>query len=395
MTKARISVEDRNFLQRILDSDTKDDTIQVLIKNGFLVDAELDEVNALSYAFNKRYFNTSSLGLILLPTMSCNFDCPYCFEKPSAHLVKNEVKNYYQIVEKYIEHTAHSFRNIDINFFGGEPLLKKKELGSFAEHIATLSDKMAFSLRSTIITNGSLIDEDVMTALLRVNCNLIQITIDGSKSQHDKNRVFKTKAPSFDLLIEKIKFVAGYVAENPELKLLVRFNLNNTSLRDVEETLALFDPKIRSSISLLFRPVFETSKYHVKNSNYHSELDSFNCLGHNMGFVIHKNMRTYLACESCGDTNVIHILPDLSLWKCINDLSFDKARIGYLNEDGSAVWDTNGVLEWYRYSNFLQDEKCRGCSISPDCLGGCLLNYIKTGKHRCGDIEELSSPFRY
>ena len=395
MTKARIAVDDENYLQKVVDANNDDDSIQLLVQNGFLVEDKIDEINALSYAFNKRYFNSSSLGLILLPTMQCNFDCPYCFEKPFAHYIKNETKDYFKIVAKYLENTVYNFRNVELNFFGGEPLLKKKEMEEFTKYVETLSNKMGFSVHSTIITNGSLIDEDVMESLLRVNCNLIQITIDGSRFQHDTTRVFKTGKPSFDILIDKIKFVAGYVACNQNLKLLIRFNLNNTSLSDVEKTLSLFEPRIRKNISLMFRPVFETAKYHVKNSNYRNELDPFNQLGHNMGFAIYKNMRTYLACESCGDTNVIHVLPDLSLWKCINDLSCNEAKMGFLSEDGKAVWDVSNVLKWYHYSDFLKDEKCKGCSISPDCLGGCLLYYIKTGNHRCSSIEERSSQFRY
>lgn len=98
-----------------------------------------------------------------------------------------------------------------------------------------MSEELGFSIGSTIVTNGSLINPSVMKFLLRINCNLIQITIDGAKSQHDQTRIFKTGVPSFDLLIEKIKFVASYVAENQNLRLLVRFNLNNTSIKDVEK----------------------------------------------------------------------------------------------------------------------------------------------------------------
>lgn len=395
MTKARIAIEDRDFLDKILIKGTDEQTLQILADNGFIVEEYLDEVSALRYAYNKRYFNATALGVILLPTMACNFNCPYCFEKPSAHFVKNENPNYFQIVEKFIAKEAPYFRHININFFGGEPLLKRNQMEEFTKHIKALSNELGFSVGSTIVTNGSLVNESVMESLQRVNCNLIQITIDGAKLQHDQTRIFKTGAPSFDLLIEKIKFVANYVVENQNLRLLVRFNLYNTSIDDVEKTLALFKPNIRKHISLLFRPVYKTKGYHENNSNCYDELTLFNELGHRMGFVIYKNRRTYLSCEACGDTNVIHILPDLSLWKCVNDLSFEEAKMGYLTEEGEAKWDANRVLAWYHYADFLQDEKCKGCSMSPDCLGGCIRNYILTGKHHCGSLEALSSPYQY
>lgn len=395
MTKARIMIDDQDFIQNVINHGTDDTTMQLLVENGFLVDENLDEASALRYVYNKRYFNSTALGLILLPTMACNFSCPYCFEKPSSHLLKHENPNYFQIVEKFILKSAPHFRRINLNFFGGEPLLKKKQMEEFTRHVKELSDTHGFSLESTIVTNGSLIDETVMESLIRVNCTLVQITVDGAKSQHDKMRIFKTGEPSFDLLIEKIKLVAGYVAVHPSLRLLIRFNLNNTSLDDVEKTLSLFDLEIRSHISLLFRPVYATKGYHEVNSNNYDDLDLFNQLGHRMGFVIYKNRRTFLSCEACGDTNVIHVLPDLSIWKCVNDLSFEEARLGHLDETGEATWDTNRVLAWYQYADFLNDEKCKNCSMSPDCLGGCIRNYVLTNKHKCGSLQALASPYRY
>lgn len=395
MTKARIAIDDKNYLEKVITNGSDDVTMRILIDNGFLVDEALDEVSALKYAYNKKFFNASALGIIMLPTMACNFDCPYCFEKPSAHMIRKEVPDYFRAVENYIRKQAPRFRHVYLNFFGGEPLLKRQEIESFTQHVRELSDEVGFSVKSSIVTNGSLLNESVMQSLLRVNCNLIQITIDGAKSQHDKTRIFKSGEPSFDLLIDKIKFAASYVAANTGLRVLIRFNLNNTSIDGVEETLRHFDPGIRKYISLLFRPVYETREYHQANSNHYDELDLFNALGQRMGFQIYKNKRTHLSCEACGDTNVIHILPDLSLWKCVNDISFEAAKMGTLNEDGDAEWDTNRVLAWYRYADFLQDEKCKGCSLSPDCLGGCIRNYILTGKHRCGSLEALSSPYRY
>lgn len=395
MTKARISVDDREYLEQVLVNGTDESTMQVLVENGFLVDEGLDEVSALRYVYNKRYFSTASLDIIMLPTMACNFNCPYCFEKPSLHIIKNESSNYFDVIEKYIVKQVTHFRHVNLNFFGGEPLLKRDEIKKFAKNVHILSDRLGFSIGSTIVTNGSLIDESVMESLILVNCNLMQITIDGAKAQHDGTRIFKNGVPSFDLLIDKIKFVASFVAKNPSLRLLIRFNLNNTSINDVEETLNLFQPDIRKYISLLFRPVYETKEYHEENSNHYDGLDLFNQLGHDMGFSIYKNRRTYLSCEACGDTNVIHVLPDLSLWKCVNDLSFEAAKIGKLTEDGDVEWNANRVLEWYRYSDFLQDEKCKNCSMSPDCLGGCIRNHILTGRHRCGSFEALSSSYQY
>ena len=395
LTKACIAIEDRDFIENVIKDGTDETTIRILVENGFLVDETLNEESALKYVYNKRYFGANSLGVILMPTLACNFNCPYCFEKPSAHMIPSENPNYFQAVENYILKCAAHYRHISLSFFGGEPLLKKREMDTFTKRIKTLSDEVGFSVTSTIVTNGSLIDESVMESLMRVNCELLQITIDGSKAQHDTTRIFKTGAPSFDLLVEKIKLVASYVEKHPSLRLLIRFNLNNTSLEEIKSTLLLFDPSIRKNITLLFRLVFETKEYRESNSNVYDDVALFNELGHQLGYNVYKNRNIFLSCEACGDTNVVHILPDLSLWKCVNDFSFEEARLGQLTEEGEAKWDTNRVLAWYQYADFLNDEKCKSCPKSPDCLGGCIRNFVLTGKRRCGSLEVMSSPYRY
>ena len=161
MTKARIAVEEKDFLEKILLNNSDNQTLDILAENGFIVDENLDEVNALRYAYNKRYFNSTALGLILLPTMACNFDCPYCFEKPSIHLIENENSNYFKAVEKYIAKEAPNFRHVNLNFFGGEPLLKRKQIDDFTKRVKALSEELGFSIGSTIVTNGSLINPSV------------------------------------------------------------------------------------------------------------------------------------------------------------------------------------------------------------------------------------------
>ena len=47
-----------------------------------------------------------------------------------------------------------------------------------------------------------------------------------------------------------------------------------------------------------------------------------------MGYNIVKNNYYYKTCEACGDDNFFYLMPDLSMWKCINDLEHAEIVFG-------------------------------------------------------------------
>lgn len=83
--------------------------IKLLIDNGFIVDENSIEVDNLEFLFNRNFFNNSQLNIILMPTLKCNFDCPYCFEKSYRNMKSN--KNYFDILglysKKYFKYYKH------------------------------------------------------------------------------------------------------------------------------------------------------------------------------------------------------------------------------------------------------------------------------------------------
>ena len=155
------------------------------------------------------------------------------------------------------------------------------------------------------------------------------------------------------------------------------------------------NPKVRSKIKVLFRPIYNTNCYKKDNSNKFYELKPFLDLARVMGFDIVRNTYYFQACESCSGDNFFFIMPDLTLWKCINDIKFKNAMIGKISEDGSPEFDANKLLKWYAYSNCFKDEKCVNCKKLPDCFGGCVLYKAKNGQRSCKEFEMAALPYLY
>lgn len=122
-TKARIKVDDKFYLDKMVSNINEkneksifDEETKILLNNGFIVDCCLDEQYALKYVYNKRYFGGKELGLILMPTLKCNFSCPYCFEKPNLDKIKDESKEYFSIIEKYLSKVGDSYNIVNLSF---------------------------------------------------------------------------------------------------------------------------------------------------------------------------------------------------------------------------------------------------------------------------------------
>lgn len=401
LTKAFLNVYDSSVIEcavkELNNQEKKEEQYLDLIQNGFIIKEEKDEIAELQYIFNKSYFNRDTLSIALVPSMACNFACPYCFEEPYRDTGVNPV--YFTTLKKYAEKNFKFYKHIDINMFGGEPLLFFDDMLDYLEYISELSKKYDFYYTCSIITNGSLLTPKIMEALKKHKCNSIQITLDGCRRTHDSTRKFKDGRASFDHLIHIMNDIVGPYLKLWNYNFTLRFNLLNTELEEVKESLCLISPEYRKYISVFFRKIYDTSCFEGNNNN--TENDYFELLSYaeTMGFNIMYNQYFARSCEACSDADFGYITSDLSFWKCINskDSNDERGKIGKILEDGTMKLDSEKLVNWYKAANCFGDKKCLNCSQLPDCLGGCIAYCVADGcKHRlCSEFNLTSLPFLY
>lgn len=366
----------------------------VLIENGFIINDDKDELSELKYIFMKKYFNSDFMNIVLIPSLSCNFKCPYCCEK--GNQIKENTKEYFKTLKIYAEKHFKNNKCIQISLFGGEPLLYIDECISFLNWVNIDSKKRDYNYITTIVTNGSLITEDTVKKLLEHNLRSLQITIDSDKETHDKLRTFKDGSPSFDILVDKIELILKLTEKHDNFKFTLRINLSNTTVEKVSNSISKIKNKYRNKIDLLIRVVYSTYNYNKKNSNKISELEKYFDMGKKLGFNIKQDTFNYQSCEGCADSKFFYLLPDLSMWKCINDLSNKNACIGKINDDGEPESIPDKIINWYNYSSSVfSDEECLNCKLLPDCLGGCIMYKCKNEKKMCRPFDMTSKIFIY
>lgn len=108
-------------------------------------------------------------------TYRCNLSCPYCYvgqDRIKEELTTTEWKNIINQIPFY------SF----VTLVGGEPLLRK----DFIDILYTTSKKTFGKLN--VVTNGILINEDLIDAFVKSNMMLLSVSLDGYGANHDVNR---------------------------------------------------------------------------------------------------------------------------------------------------------------------------------------------------------------
>ncbi|MFZ2471599.1 MAG: radical SAM protein [Methanothrix sp.] len=367
----------------------------ILIKNGFILNDDINELERIEYLYNANFFRTDEIGIVLVPTLQCNFKCPYCFEAKYKKGYE-ESKNYFDILKNFADKNFYNKKRVNISLFGGEPLLRKKEIFSYLDYVFAQSNKYGYELSTSIVTNGFLLDENTVSALFKYNCALLQVTLDGNKEDHNRLRVLHDNRGTFDEIVKNFKSAIQYSNNvHTNTRFILRVNMLNQNVDHIESILDLFDNDERNKITIMFRSVRNTSQFKEININSDSDLKNFYDAAKNRGFNIYKNTNYSQYCEANGGANFFYVAPDLKIWKCLADISAEITNIGKIDETGILQLNLSHLSEWYQKTNPFKDERCRECYYLPICYGGCARYYAKTGMRSCSSKDMTITPYFY
>ncbi len=156
----------------------------------------------------------------------CNLDCKYCFylEKESLYPNTSRWAMPPEVLERYIQQyiAAQSADEVHFAWQGGEPTL----LGTdFFRNVIALEQRHAQgkSIHNALQTNGTLIDND-WAEFLAEQKFLVGVSIDGPAAIHDRYRVDKGNAPTFDRVTRGIEKLKEYNVDFNTLTVVNRHN---------------------------------------------------------------------------------------------------------------------------------------------------------------------------
>lgn len=372
-----------------------------LLSGGFLLPA--DSYSEYEGLIRDRLRNAlyNSHGLIVMPTEKCNFRCSYCYEEFARGRMSGRNAG---ILGRAIALIAGNAEQFALAFFGGEPLLCSDLILRFSRQAFDIMRERGLYYSASIATNGYLLDRQLFNELLDVGVVAYQITIDGPRQMHNRQRPTRSGAGTFDRILANLGDMARTEAA---FSCVLRCNVRPG---DSDELLSLFAgsdlcsirgddrflidiQEVWASDRVDLEPLTEQTSCLSRLSRQADKYAIADQLG-SYGFATTQNelMRGALS-SGCyaGKPNWFVVGADLALYKCTVVFDKDENRLGFIHEDGTLVFD-RAKNELWTGSNAITDPGCGSCHFRVPCGGiACPLTRFTQGRKVCPDGKEAKS----
>lgn len=344
-----------------------------LYKGGYLVDDKIEESELLRMKLLKSRFASKGLHLTIAPTLNCNFDCIYCYEKDVRvnSTMSEEVQT--KILEM-VKRNVDYIDELSVIWYGGEPLLALDVVESLSKSFIEICEKEKLKYSARIITNGYELSKDVAIRLKSLRIDEAQITLDGPPEIHNQRRYLIGGSPTFDEILNKLSDSADI------LRISLRINIDKENESKIAEITDIINKKgLKNKLDVYLGYTEPTNEcYDVKTCLSYDEFSKltfdFTQTLIKEEFIDKKALKyPNLLKNYCGadaENNYV-IDPRGNLYKCWTDIGIDKYVIGnILGTKGEKESAVNSIHNFMLYDP-TADEECKECKFLPICMGGC------------------------
>ncbi len=362
------------LLQKISDHQTEQlnpeeqELLKQLQYGKFVHTVEPPEIDVLKFESQRARYDMTSLGLVIAPTMACNMACTYCYESSrGGRMTAATMDSVAQLIEKQ----ARSLKDLALTWYGGEPLLAMNIIEDLTSRILRLTEQYEIKYTSAIITNGYLLDKETVDRLRQLHVTAAQVTLDGPAAIHNRKRPLVNGRPSFDTIVENLKYATTKLGIGIRVNVDKEFSLDTigqlldeldgAGLRDrLGVHFALMEPAttVCSNIS---ENCYDTAGFSAVETEFYTLLLE-------RGFRIEKLPSPMMVACMAQLVNAYVVDPDGDLYRCWNYIGDKSHACGNIAQELNPVHP-----EFMRLFSFdpFEDNKCRECNVLPLCQGAC------------------------
>ena len=138
----------------------------------------------------------------------------------------------------FLKRNCRFYKGVNINWFGGEPLLEKEFVIWFMKEAGKICKEAKVPLTGSMSTNGYLLDEECFKALVKCKVIYFQITVDGTKESHNFQRPHVTDVDSYQKIVDNLKVISlnvkGYY------KITIRINITKSIEKYIDNVIENF-----------------------------------------------------------------------------------------------------------------------------------------------------------
>ena len=328
-------------------------------------------------------------ALCLHVSHDCNLRCKYCFASTGDFGTGHRMTMDFETAKKAIDFViarSGKRRNIEVDFFGGEPLMAMDTVKRTVEYARSIEEKAGKCFRFTITTNGMLLNDENIEYINREMSNAV-LSLDGRREINDDLRPTVGGKGSYDVIVPKFeKLIAGRGTKDYYLRgTFTRFHKDfaddvkvlasigkNVSVEPVvgkeEDPYALQESDL-PELKAEYERLAEYLREHRNVNFFHFNVDL------SQGPCVIKRLR------GCGaGCEYVAITPDGDIYPCHQFVGNEEYKLGSLT-DGSFDMEKSGR---FAELNVYTREACRNCWARFYCSGGCSASNLLVN----GDIKE-------
>jgi len=320
-------------------------------------------------------------ALCLNVAHQCNLRCAYCFAGDGDYGDSSlmDAQTGKKAIDYLIAH-SHGRESLEVDFFGGEPLLAIETVKSVVDYARGLENETGKRFRFTITTNGLALNDEITDYINQEMSNVV-LSLDGRKEVNDRVRRRVDGSGSFESILPKFRKLVG--ERDGEYYLRGTFTRHNLDFaQDVFELYRLgFDqvsiepvvaaPKqpyalTERELPEVFAEYEHLAELMLKDSREGGTLNFFHyMLDLAQGPCAIKRLR------GCGSGNeYLAVTPEGDVYPCHQFVGMPEWKMG-------SVYD--GSLDAEKKARFAactvyHKPECRDCWAKYYCSGGCNAN---------------------
>ncbi len=315
----------------------------------------------------------------------CNLRCKYCFaDEGQYHTGCRELMSAEtgKRAMDYLVRNSGKRRNLEVDFFGGEPLMNfdaVKEIVEYAHELEKQHDKV---FRFTITTNGILLDDDKLDYINRNMSNIV-LSIDGRKEVNDRVRCRADGTGCYDKIVPIFQKTAE--SRNQD-NYYVRGTFTRYNLDFANDVLHLADLGFKQ---ISVEPVVcgEETDYSLREEDLPRIFDEYETLvreyvrrkkeGSGFNFFhfmvdLDEGPCIIKRLSGCGcGCEYVAVAPNGDVYPCHQFVGTEEYKMGSLYDDGELDRDLRNK---FADCNIYSKPDCKECFAKFFCSGGCVAN---------------------
>ncbi|RVU55275.1 thioether cross-link-forming SCIFF peptide maturase [Anaerosphaera multitolerans] len=319
----------------------------------------------------------------------CNLRCRYCFAsqgdfKGQRLLMDEEVGK--KALDFLLQNSGNR-RNLEVDFFGGEPLMNFELVKKLVEYGREEEKKYNKHFRFTITTNGVLLNDEIID-YINENMDNVVLSLDGRREINDYMRPATNGKGSYDIIVPKFKEL---VDKRGDKDYYIRGTFTNKNLDFSKDLLEYYNLGFKMTS---IEPVVtdEKEEYAIREEHLEEILNEYEKMSKDY-IKIRKKDRDFLFFHfmidltqgpciikrtvGCGaGSEYVAVTPEGDIYPCHQFVGEVEFKLG----DVFSGIENYDLRENFKCSNVFTKEDCYNCWARYYCSGGCHANaYYSNG----------------